>query len=59
MSMVTPFFIIVTIIIIITIFVITIFITVLQNYFNMNVDFLSGTSKYCEIVNYFRKKALS
>ena len=44
------------IIIIITIFVITIFITVLQNYFNINVNFLSGTSKNCKIVNYFRQK---
>ena len=44
------------IIITITIFVIAIFITVLQNYFNMNVNFLSGTSKNCKIVNYFRQK---
>ena len=44
------------IIIIITIFVITIFITVLQNYFNINVNFLSGTSKNCKVVNYFRQK---
>ena len=53
------FIILTIIIIIIAIFVITIFIIVLQNYFNMNVNFLNGTSKYCKIVNYFCKKALS
>ena len=52
-------FIIVTIIIIKAIFVITIFIIALQNYFNMNVNFLSESSEYCKIINYFRKRALS
>ena len=41
------------------IFVITIFIIALQNYFNMNVNFLSESSEYCKIINYFRKRALS
>ena len=57
------FIIIITIIIIIIIVVIilvnTIFITVLRNYFNMNVNFQSRTSKFCKIINVFRNKALS
>ena len=51
--------IIIIIIIVVIIFVITIFITVLRNYFNMNVNFQSRISKYCKIINVFPNKALS
>ena len=51
--------IIIIIIIVVIILVNTIFITVLRNYFNMNVNFQSRTSKFCKIINVFRNKALS
>ena len=53
------YYFIIIIIIVVIIFVNTIFITVLRNYFNMNVNFQSRTSKFCKIINVFRNKALS
>ena len=56
---ITIIIIIIIIIIVVIILVNTIFITVLRNYFNMNVNFQSRTSKFCKIINVFRNKALS
>ena len=54
--MVTPLFYYCYCNIFITIFVITIFITVLQNYFNMNINFLSGTRNTAKLLTIFAKK---